>query len=107
MTPPAGVSRIVTYEGQRSSRETRRGHVNKADAIEGLERAGNTINELHTRAWATALYPTQHGWGTSIAWMAAIPVLSVASVGHLIGSAVVEQLPTSMFEQLRDFGRPK
>jgi hypothetical protein len=81
--------------------------VTKADAVEGLERAGSTINDLHTRAWATALYPTQHGWGPSLAWMAAIPVLSVASVGHLISSAVVQQLPASLFEKLPDVGKPK
>jgi hypothetical protein len=39
--------------------------------------------------------------------MAAIPVLSVASVGHLISSAVVQQLPASLFEKLPDVGKPK
>lgn len=81
--------------------------MNKVDAVEGLERAGHTINDLHTRAWSTALYPTQHGWGPSIAWMAAIPVLSIASIGHLIGSAVVQQIPADLFEKLPDFGKPK
>ena len=81
--------------------------MNKADAVEGLERAGSTINDLHTRAWATALYPTQHGWGPSIACMAAIPVLSIASIGHLVSSAVVQQLPAGLFEKLPDFGKPK
>ena len=53
----------------------------KEDAVESLERAGNTINDLYTRAWGTALYPTQNGWGPSIACIAAIPVLSLASLG--------------------------
>jgi hypothetical protein len=35
----------------------------KEEAVADLERLGETINDLYTRAWSTALYPTQHGWG--------------------------------------------
>jgi hypothetical protein len=79
----------------------------KHEAVESLERAGTTINDLYSRAWSTALYPTQHGWGPSIASMAAIPVLSVASLGHIVGSAVVQQLPESLFDKLPDVNKPK
>ena len=79
----------------------------KEEALETIERAGNTINEMHTRAWSTALYPTEHGWGPSIASIVAIPVLSLASIGHLVGSAVVQQIPSEVFDKVSDFGKPK
>jgi hypothetical protein len=80
----------------------------KSDAVESLERAGNTINDLYSRAWSTALYPTQHGWGPSIASIVAIPVLSIASLGHMVGSAVVQQLPPELFDKIPDVGeKPK
>jgi hypothetical protein len=81
--------------------------VKKEEALETIERAGNTINEMHTRAWSTALYPTEHGWGPSIASIVAIPVLSLASIGHLVGSAVVQQIPSEVFDKVSDFGKPK
>ena len=79
----------------------------KEEALETIERAGNTINEMHTRAWSTALYPTEHGWGPSIASIVAIPVLSLASIGHLVGSAVVQQIPSEVFDKVSDFAKPK
>jgi hypothetical protein len=78
----------------------------KEDAVESLERAGHTINDLYTRAWATALYPTQHGWGASLGCIAAIPILSTASVGHMVSAAVVQQLPSELFDTLSSFGKP-
>lgn len=72
----------------------------KDEAVQNLEQAGEAINDLYTRAWATALYPTQHGWGASIASMVAIPVLSMASIGRLVGSAVVQQVPSEVFDKL-------
>ena len=69
----------------------------KQEVVDTIEQAGVNIHELYSRAWSTALYPTQYGWGTSIAWMAAIPVLSMASFGHMVGNAVVQQLPPSVF----------
>jgi uncharacterized membrane protein YfcA len=77
----------------------------KEEVVQSVEQAGMTINELYSRAWSTALYPTQHGWGTSIAWAAAIPVLSMASIGHFVGSAVVQQIPPSVFDATS--GKPK
>lgn len=78
----------------------------KEDAIESVERAGNTIHDLYARAWSTALYPTEHGWGPAIASIGAIPLLSVASIGQMVGKAVVEQLPPGVFEKIPDFGKP-
>ena len=79
----------------------------KEEAVESLERAGNTINDLYTRAWSTALYPTQHGWGTSIACMVAIPALSMASLGQLVSAAVVQQIPPGVFDTLSGTDKPK
>ena len=79
----------------------------KVEAVESLERAGETIHDLYARAWGTALYPTQHGWAPAIACMAAIPVLSMASLGHLVGSAVVQQIPAEVFDKLPNLGDDK
>jgi hypothetical protein len=78
----------------------------KEEAVADLERLGETINDLYMRAWNTALYPTQYGWGPSIASMVAIPVLSMASFGRMVGSAVVEQLPSSVFDTVSNLGKP-
>ena len=78
----------------------------KEDAIESVERAGNTIHDLYARAWSTALYPTEHGWGPAIASVGAIPLLSIASIGQMVGKAVVEQLPSEVFDKIPNFGKP-
>jgi hypothetical protein len=79
----------------------------KEEAVESVERAGHTINGLYARAWDTALHPTEHGWPSSIASAAAIPVLSAASIGQMVGSAVVHQLPSDLFDSISNFGKPK
>jgi len=79
----------------------------KEEAVESVERAGQTINGLYVRAWDTALHPTEYGWPSSIASAAAIPVLSAASLGHMVGSAVVQQLPSDLFDSISNFGKPK
>jgi hypothetical protein len=53
------------------------------------------------------LHPTEYGWPSSIASAAAIPVLSAASLGHMVGSAVVQQLPSDLFDSISNFGKPK
>ena len=78
----------------------------KEEAVADLEKLGETINDLYARAWSTALYPTQHGWGPSIASMVAIPVLSTASFGRMIASAVAEQLPASVYDSVSNIGKP-
>ena len=78
----------------------------KEEAVESLERAGQTVNDLYTRAWTTALSPTEHGWGPSIASIAAIPVLSMASIGHMVSSAVVKQVPPNVFDSVSNIGKP-
>jgi hypothetical protein len=81
--------------------------VKKEEAVESMERAGHTINGLYVRAGDTALHPTEHGWASSIASAATIPVLSAASLGQLVGSAVVQQLPPDLFDSISNFGKPK
>jgi hypothetical protein len=78
----------------------------KEDAVESIARAGHTINDLNVRVWTTALNPTHYGWGYSLASIAAIPVLSMASVGQLVSSAVVNQISPSVFEKLPDLSPP-
>lgn len=72
----------------------------KEDAVNRLDRTGEKINGLYSSAWNTALNPTQYGWGTSILSIATIPVLSAASLGHLVTSAVVKQVDANTFERL-------
>jgi hypothetical protein len=78
--------------------------VKKDDAISRLDRAGETINNLSASAWNTALHPTQHGWVSSIFSIASIPVLSAASIGHLVTSAVVGQVDADTFERITTLG---
>jgi hypothetical protein len=80
----------------------------KDDALDKLDRAGHTINNVNASAWNTALNPTQYGWGKSILSIASIPVLSAASIGHLVSHAVVRQINPDTFEKLTEFGgKPK
>jgi len=72
----------------------------KDDVVDKLDRAGNAINSLNASAWNTALHPTRYGWASSILSIASIPVLSAASIGHLVSSAVVSQINPDTFERL-------
>ncbi|HEX7939303.1 MAG TPA: hypothetical protein VF483_09955 [Gemmatimonadaceae bacterium] len=76
----------------------------KDDALNKLDAAGNTINSLYGSAWNTALNPTSYGWGKSLMSVVSIPVLSFASLGHLVGSSVVKQVPDDTFEKITTFG---
>lgn len=71
----------------------------KGDALDKLDSAGNAINGMYGSAWNTALNPTRYGWGASLLSVVSIPVLSVASIGHMVGSAVVRQVPDDTFEK--------
>ena len=79
----------------------------KDEAVQNLEEAGYMIGDLYARAWSTALYPTQHGWGKSIVSMAMIPVLSAASVGQLVTSAVAKQVPADVYDNVSNLINPK
>jgi hypothetical protein len=75
----------------------------KEEVILSLDRAGHTINDLNGRVWNTALHPTQYGWASSLASVAAIPILNAASLGHMVSSAVIEQVSPSVFDKLSSF----
>jgi hypothetical protein len=76
----------------------------KSDAEEKLAKAGFTINNLNASAWNTALHPTRYGWGSSLLSIASIPVLSAASLGHLVASAVTSQVNPETFEKITTLG---
>jgi hypothetical protein len=78
--------------------------VKKGDALDKLDQAGNAINSLYGSAWNTALNPTRYGWGSSLIGVVSIPVLSFASLGHLVGSSVVRQVPDDTFEKITTLG---
>ena len=77
----------------------------KDDALNRLHRAGETINDLAANAWNTALQPSQYGWVSSIVGIVSIPVLSAASIGHLVASAAVNQVDAKTFERITSLGR--
>ena len=79
----------------------------KVDALDKLDRAGSTINGLNASAWNTALNPTRYGWASSILGVVSIPVLSAASIGHLVGSSVVKQIGADTFEKFTSFPTDK
>jgi len=79
----------------------------KEDALNKLNGAGLAINELNASAWNTALHPTRYGWASSIFSVATIPVLSAASLGHLVTQAVVSQIPSDTFEKVTNLGDDK
>jgi hypothetical protein len=81
--------------------------VKKEDAVANLEQAGHMISDVNARIWNVALHPTEFGWPQSIASIAAIPVLSAASVGQMVSEAVVRQISPSVFDQLSNFGQSK
>ena len=70
----------------------------KHEAVDQLDRIGEQINGMHASAWNTALHPTHYGWAKSIVSAASIPVLSFASIGHMVGSAVVRQVSPDVIE---------
>ncbi|MGH7676880.1 MAG: hypothetical protein ACRENU_00355 [Gemmatimonadaceae bacterium] len=76
----------------------------KEDAVNSLDRAGEKINGLYSSAWNTALNPTRYGWGSSIFSLASIPVLSAASIGHMVTSAVTNQINPDTFEKITTLG---
>jgi hypothetical protein len=84
----------------------------KHDVVEKLDRAGEKISGLHANAWNVALNPTHNGWASSIFSAATIPILSAASIGQMVGAAIVKQINPDTFERLtgespRDKGEQK
>ena len=76
----------------------------KGDALDKLDQAGSTIQSLYGSAWNTALNPTRYGWGSSLVGVLSIAPLSFASLGHMVGSAVVRQVPDETFEKITTLG---
>ena len=75
----------------------------KDEVVEKLDQAGRKIHDMHASAWTVGLNPTTHGWGRRLLGIVSIPVLSAASIGHLVGSAVVNQVGADTFEKLTEF----
>jgi hypothetical protein len=79
----------------------------KDEAVNQLDRAGSAINSLNASAWNTALHPTRYGWISSALSVVSIPVLSAASIGHMVTSAVVSQVNPETFERITSLGADK
>src|SRR5437868_5685390 len=80
------------------------GSVKKEEAVEAIERAGLTIHDLNARVWTTALNPREHGWGQSLLSIAAIPIVNAASIGQLVTSVIVKEVPSSVFDTVSNLG---
>ena len=76
----------------------------KEEAVSAIERAGETIHDLNTRVWTTALNPGEHGWGQALLSIAAIPIVNAASIGQLVTSVVVKEVPESVFDTVSNLG---
>jgi len=81
--------------------------VKKDEAVAAIERAGITINDLNARVWTTAFNPSEHGWGQSLLSLAAIPIVNAASIGQLVTSVVVKEVPESVFDTVSNLGGKK
>ena len=79
----------------------------KDEAVAALERVGMEISDLNTRVWSTALNPGTHGWGSSLLSVAAIPIVNAATIGQLITSVVVKEVPESVFDTVSNIGGKK
>jgi hypothetical protein len=83
------------------------GCVKKDEAVAAIERAGVTINDLNARVWTTAFNPSEHGWGQSLLSLAAIPIVNAATIGQLVTSVVVKEVPESVFDTVSNLGGKK
>jgi hypothetical protein len=81
--------------------------VKKDEAVAAIERAGVTINDLNARVWTTAFNPSEHGWGQSLLSLAAIPIVNAATIGQLVTSVVVKEVPESVFDTVSNLGGKK
>ena len=79
----------------------------KDEAVAAIERAGVTINDLNARVWTTAFNPSEHGWGQSLLSLAAIPIVNAATIGQLVTSVVVKEVPESVFDTVSNLGGKK
>ena len=79
----------------------------KDEAISAIDRVGETINDLNARVWSTAFNPSEHGWGQSLLSIAAIPIVNAASIGQLVTSVIVKEVPESVFDSVSNLGGGK
>jgi hypothetical protein len=79
----------------------------KEDAVAAIDRFGEEIQDLNARVWTTALNPSTHGWGSALLSVAAIPVVNAATIGQLITSVIVKEVPPAVFDTVSNIGSPK
>jgi len=76
----------------------------KDEAISAVDRFGETIGDLNARVWSTAFNPREHGWGQSLLSIAAIPIVNAATIGQLVTSVIVKEVPESVFDSVSNLG---
>ncbi len=79
----------------------------KDDAVAAIDRFGMEISDLNSRVWSTALNPSTHGWGSSLLSVAAIPIVNAATIGQLVTSVIVKEVPESVFDTVSNLGGKK
>lgn len=86
---------------------TLEGGVKKDEAVSAVERFGESIGDLNARVWSTAFNPSEHGWGQSLLSIAAIPIVNAATIGQLVASVIVKEVPESVFDSVSNLGGKK
>ena len=79
----------------------------KDEAVAAIDRFGEEIQDLNARVWTTALNPSTHGWGSSLLSVAAIPIVNAATIGQLITSVIVKEVPSGVFDTVSNIGGKK
>ena len=76
----------------------------KDEAVSAIDRFGETIGDLNARVWSTALNPRENGWGKTLLSIAAIPIVNAATIGQLVTSVIVKEVPESVFDTVSNLG---
>ena len=79
----------------------------KEDAVQTMANIGDTLNDLRTSVWSTALNPQESGPLPTVLSIAAIPVVSIATIGHFVASVIVTETPASVYDTMSNLGGKK
>lgn len=79
----------------------------KEDAVQAMDNLGHTLNDLRTSVWMTALNPQESGPLPTVLSIAAIPLVSIATIGHFVAAVIVTETPESVYDTVSNLGGGK